>query len=84
MQQIFVKTIHSKQVEFSRLLYPLRYKLFVRIENKNPLIAEMQRNEKNEWHLQADEETLPTVAVMENELIETILENEAKSVAVAI
>ena len=77
MQQLFVKTIQSNQVEFSRLLYPLRYKISIRVENKNPLLVTLQKNESNTWYINADEPT--TVSLTESmklELIECIKENE--------
>ena len=78
MQQIFVETVHDHQVEFSRLLFPVRYKLFIRVENENPAVVVIQKDENGDWYMNADEQTPGWVSNMQDALTEVIKENESK------
>ncbi len=44
MGEVFVKSYHGHDLEFVRLLYPLRYNLFIRHENANPTTFEVNKN----------------------------------------
>jgi hypothetical protein len=80
MQQTFVKTIHSYQVEFDRLLFPVRYKVYIRIENKNPVVVEINKDESSCWFVSNNGGSSFLVDELEGELIGVIKENESKAV----
>jgi hypothetical protein len=80
MQQTFVKSIQSYAVEFDRLLYPVRYKVFIRLDNKNPVIAEISKDESHCWFVSKNESASYLADELAGELIDVIKENESKAV----
>lgn len=78
MKQIFVKTIQGHEVEFSRLLYPLRYQIFIRSANSNPTIVTLIKDTKQGWILANPDQAPAWVNEMDAAIHNAIDENEAK------
>ncbi|MDB5249755.1 MAG: hypothetical protein JWQ40_4149 [Segetibacter sp.] len=51
MKQSFVKTIQGHEIEFERLLYPIRYNVFVRNLNANPALLVVEKDGEGCWSL---------------------------------
>ena len=49
MKQSFVKTIQGHEIEFERLLYPIRYNVFVRNLNANPTLLVVEKDDEGSW-----------------------------------
>ncbi|HEX8461678.1 MAG TPA: hypothetical protein VF623_09615 [Segetibacter sp.] len=80
-----MKTINSHQIEFSRLHYPLRYQVFIRIENENPLMVVIQKDENShEWNIKSEEHLEAWVQDMGPKLIDLIEKNELNTTLAAV
>lgn len=77
MKQSFVKTIQGHEVEFVRLLYPLRYNLFVRQPNANPLKLLLKNDGGGEWSIAEPEDVPGWVNELTLSMQEAVEENEA-------
>lgn len=51
MKPAFVKTINGHEMEFVRLMYPVRYNVHVRILNANPITFDVEKNDDGEWNI---------------------------------
>jgi hypothetical protein len=77
MNQTFLKTIQGHDIEFSRLLYPLRYQIFIRKENSNPLVVTLKKDDKAVWHIDSPDKLPDWVNEMSLPIHYAIDENEA-------
>lgn len=81
MKQIFVKTIQGREVEFSRLLYPLRYKIFIRNSNANPTVITLIKDTKEGWIIVNPDQSPEWFNNMNFDIQHAINENEAEAVS---
>ncbi len=80
MQQSFVKAISGNDVEFNRLLYPVRYKVILRVSNQNPFEIIVKKAGDKILPIE-DESSFPDwVKPMLPEILGAIGENEKASV----
>jgi hypothetical protein len=76
MKLSFVKTIQGHEIEFVRLMYPLRYNLFLRIVNANPLELTLKKDSQGLWSIDEPKELPGWVNELSLPIQEAIEENE--------
>lgn len=79
MKQSFVKTIEGHEAEFVRLLYPLRYNVFLRIVNANPMQVTLKKDGQGVWNLEEQNDLPGWVNEITLPMQEAIEENEANA-----
>lgn len=77
MKQSFVKTIEGHEIEFVRLMYPLRYSIFIRVANSNPLMLAFKKNSEGSWVIDQPNELPEWVNEISLPMQHVIEENEA-------
>jgi hypothetical protein len=77
MKLSFIKTIEGHEVEFVRLMYPLRYNIFIRLVNSKPLKLTMKKEGEGIWEIVECDKLLGPVAELTMAIQEAIEENEA-------
>jgi hypothetical protein len=80
MKLSFIKTLQGQEIEFVRLMYPLRYDLFFRKMNANPMKVTMAKDSKGVWHLEKPNELPGWVKELSLQIQHAIEENEADPV----
>jgi len=80
MKLSFVKTIQGHQLEFVRLLYPLRYDVYLRQADANPLKMTLLKDENGDWTPDQVEELPGWVNEISLSIITSIEENEVDAV----
>ena len=78
MKLSFQKTIEGHEVEFVRLMYPLRYEIFVRVVNANPLKLLIQKDSEGEWVVDKPNELPGWINEISLAIQDAIEENEAE------
>lgn len=81
MKLSFVKTLQGHEIEFVRLMYPLRYTLFLRNLNANPLKITMKKDEKGAWQVDEPKELPGWVNELSLQMQNAIEDNEADAIA---
>jgi len=80
MKLSFIKTIQGHEMEFVRLMYPLRYDVYLRQVDKNPLKLTLANDGKGTWNIGQEEELPGWVNEITLPIITAIEENEAEAV----
>jgi hypothetical protein len=80
MKLSFVKTIQGHEMEFVRLMYPLRYEVYLRQVDKNPLKLTLTNDDKGTWNFESENELPGWVNEISLQIITAIEENEAEAV----
>lgn len=78
MKMSFVKTIEGHEIEFIRLLYPLRYDIVSRVENANPCRLTVEQNADGTWQIREDSHLPPFLGEISLEIQNAIEDNEAE------
>lgn len=81
MKLSFVKTLEGHEIEFVRLMYPLRYTLFLRNINANPVKVTMTQDDKGVWNIDEPKELPGWVNELSLQIQDAIEENEADTSA---
>lgn len=76
MQLSFSKTIDGHEIEFVRLLYPLRYELFFRNANANPIKVGAKKDGNGSWSINETAELPGWIKELSLKIQSAIEENE--------
>jgi hypothetical protein len=79
MKLSFVKTIQGHEMEFVRLMYPLRYEVYLRQVDQNPLKLTLTNDGKGIWNVEQENELPGWVNEITLPIITAIEENEAEA-----
>ena len=82
MQQTFVKSIAGNDIEFNKLLYPVRYKVLVRQPGQNPITVVINKS-GSDWipdYFETEDFTL--VDSISEEIVSVIQQNEKELVEI--
>ena len=79
MKLSFVKTIQGHEMEFVRLMYPLRYEIYLRQVDQNPLKLTLTNDGKETWNVEQENELPGWVNEITLPIITAIEENEAEA-----
>ncbi len=77
MQHSFVKTLQGQEIEFIRLMYPVRYNVFLRILNANPFKLTCKKSDEGTWEIDEPKELPGWVNELTLSIQNVIEENEA-------
>jgi len=80
MKLSFVKTIQGHEMEFVRLMYPLRYEVYLRQVDQNPLKLTLTKEGNGPWNIEQENELPGWVNEISLPIITAIEENEAQAV----
>ena len=69
MENVFLEHFGKYDVEFNRLLFPVRYKVFIKIPDSDPTILNFNIRENGDW--KPDESEIPGGV---NELLPAIIQ----------
>ena len=75
MKQSFVEMIRGHEVEFNRLLYPVHYKVIVRVDNENPVTLTVNKV-NDQWAILKKENCEDWVKQKEQDILNAVNENE--------
>jgi len=79
MKLSFVKTIQGHEMEFVRLMYPLRYEVYLRQVDQNPLKLTLTNDGKETWNVEQENQLPGWVNEITLPIITAIEENEAEA-----
>jgi hypothetical protein len=79
MQQTFMKRIQGHELQFNRLMYPVRYNILVKSEDAQGVKVTAQKDEKGMWNID-DDNTPYWIPEISTEIHETIAQNELLAV----
>lgn len=79
MKLTFVKTLQGHEMEFVRLLYPLRYDIIIRILNANPIKMAVLKDTDDRWECENVEELPGWVQDLCLPILSEINENESET-----
>jgi len=77
MKLSFVKTLEGHEIEFVRLLYPLRYDVYLRKLQANPIKMTCRPDDNGAWSIDNPSELPGWVMELTLQIQEKIEENEA-------
>jgi len=80
MKLSFVKTIQGHEMEFVRLMYPLRYEIYLRQVDQNPIKLTLKNDGKGAWNIEQEKELPGWVNEITLPIITAIEENEAEAI----
>jgi len=80
MKLSFVKTIQGHEMEFVRLMYPLRYDVYLRQLDANPIKLTLTKDEKGVWNTDGENHLPGWVNEVSLPIITAIEENESEAI----
>ncbi len=81
MRQSFNKTIRGHELEFNRLLYPVRYKIVAKGLDSMGMSVIAEKDELGNWNIDESEKVPYWVAEIRSDIEDTIAENEELATA---
>jgi len=76
MKQSFNKIIKGHDLEFNRLLYPVRYSIMVKDIDSTGLSITAEKNNEGKWSVDKTDKVPRWIAELSADIHETICENE--------
>lgn len=79
MHQTFVKTIDGNNLEFNRLLYPVRYSVTSHDEKYQGSKVEISRDTEGNWYMSKEAEGQEWCSTLLDEICSAIKQNEIQT-----
>lgn len=77
MKQIFLKSIEGHQLQFCRLLYPIRYSVLVKTPQFRGSAFIINKKGKGQWEVESSADVPNWFYEIDQEIYKVITENEA-------